>query len=262
MGYEVSLEDTFSEQMIKSLRSAGIQCQLVNLSVSGHGNAEELIVLQEEGLKYQPDLVLLVWHDTDYLDNVRSNLFGLEKGRLVRKSNTYLPGVRIQELLYRIPGYLTLSDHSQFYSFIREWLAFKIKGLLVKLHSKTDKSKPTEDNLTEGSGDSGAYSKDLAIALLKEIEMVSATHGAKFSMLDIPIRKSRTTFESSLPCEAAQYFHVFCPIELFKQYKGQKLYWEEKSHHHFTPLGCHVVGVGLAQYILSNNLLENLPTRS
>jgi len=86
MGYEVNLEDTFPEKMNEIINKSGIKCEVVNLSSSGHGNAEELIVLQNEGVKYDPDLVLLSWHYGDLLENVRSNLYKLESGRLKRNS--------------------------------------------------------------------------------------------------------------------------------------------------------------------------------
>ena len=49
MGYEVTLEDSFLGVMERRLQESGIEAEVVNLSVSGHGTAEELITLKEEG---------------------------------------------------------------------------------------------------------------------------------------------------------------------------------------------------------------------
>lgn len=120
MGYGVDLEDTFLLQMCKHLESVGYHVEGVNLAVSGHGNAEELIMLREEGVKFQPDLVLLAWHQTDYTDNVRSNLFVLQDDELVVRSKEYLPGVKMRETLFRIPVYAWIASHSQLYALLRE----------------------------------------------------------------------------------------------------------------------------------------------
>src|SRR5262249_46028448 len=77
-GYEVEQEQMFLTQMEQALNKAGVRCEVVNLSVSGHGNAEELIALREEGLKYDPDLVLICWGSTDLDDNTRSALYRLD----------------------------------------------------------------------------------------------------------------------------------------------------------------------------------------
>ena len=77
--------------------------------------------------------------------------------------------------------------------------------------------------------------------------------------MSIPSQRSRTEFVSTFPtCEGSEQFNVFDPIELFQQQDGKMLYWE-RSHGHFTPLGCRIVGEGLAQFILEKKMLEKDP---
>jgi len=111
MGCGVNLEDTFSSQMQKFLKESGVNSEIVNLGVPAYGNAEELILLKEEGLKYQPDLVLLAWHPSDYAENVRSNLFSLENGHLIRKNKAYLPMARISEFLFQFKVYRWIAEN-------------------------------------------------------------------------------------------------------------------------------------------------------
>jgi hypothetical protein len=51
MGYEVNLEDTFTRRLEVGLAAKGVNCEVVNLSVSGLGTAEELIVLENRGFR-------------------------------------------------------------------------------------------------------------------------------------------------------------------------------------------------------------------
>jgi hypothetical protein len=78
-------------------------------------------------------------------------------------------------------------------------------------------------------------------------------------ILDIPSRSSRTEFYSTFPSDQLEgdtRLPIYCPIADFQRYLGQKLYWE-KEHGHFTPLGCRVVGEGLARFIEKQQLLKH-----
>ena len=265
MGCGVNLEDTFSSQMQKFLEESGVNSEIVNLGVPAYGNAEELILLKEEGLKYQPDLVLLAWHPSDYAENVRSNLFSLENGHLIRKNKAYLPMARIREFLFQFTIYRWIAENSQFYRFIRHSVYLHIrKPLAVWIKRISSVFKPTSNNgntTTERQEDQNKsddlYRKELTIALLKEMKCECTSNGASFLIFDIPVKLSPTEFESRFlvsEADTIEYFDVFNPIELFKQQKGKKIYWEEPNGH-FTPLGCRIIAKGLASLILSKGLL-------
>lgn len=257
IGYGVNLEETFSEQMKRFLGEAGIECEVVNLSVSGHGTAEQLITLREEGLKYQPDLVLLAWHGSDLADNIRANLFQLKNGRLVRESRTYLPGVKTREFLFRFAIYRWMAEHSHLYSCVRENTGRLVKyKILPAIRSLSNAHKSTQDLSVDAKERAIAYRKNLAIALLEEIKQECISNRVKFLIFNIPARLSRTEFKLIFPMDEkeTQDFNVFCPIKLFKDHNGDVLYWETSAGH-FTPLGCRIVGEGLAEFILTNNLL-------
>jgi len=254
MGYGVNLEDAFTSQMGKNLLSARITCEVVNLSCSGHGNAEELIALRNEGLKYDPDLVLLAFHSTDSGDNIRSNLFTLEQDKIVRKADTYLPAVKVRELLFSFAVYRWLAGNCHLYNFLRDRTAIIVKlEILPAIRSLSDRN-ITKSVIVTNTG-TVPYSDRFTLALLKEIQRESLENGARLLILSIPIRRSRAEFVSPFPaCEASEQFNVFDPIELFKKQDGNMLYWE-RSHGHFTPLGCRLVGKGLAETILEFSLL-------
>ena len=271
MGYGVDLEDTFSSQMQKFLEEGGVNAEIVNLGVPTFGNAEELVLLREEGLKYQPDLVLLAWHASDYSENVSSNLYGLENGHLIRKNKTYLPKARIREFLFQFKAYRWVAEYSQFYKFfrnsvylyIRKPLASGARRLSSAFRAKAGNGSSNAKAHEGNSNPSDSYREELAIALLKEMQSECISNGAVFLIFDIPIKLSRTEFESRFPVSEVSIttdFEVFGPTELFRQHKGKKIYWEE-SEGHFTPLGCRIVGEGLARLALSKNLLNSKPIK-
>jgi hypothetical protein len=253
MGYEVSLEDSFTVRMEQALRKHGVNAEVVNLSVSGYGNSEELMMLQNEGLKYHPDLVLLCWNSTDLDDNVRSALFVLDHERLKTANTQYLPGVATQQRLYRIPGYEWIAANSDLYSFVREWVSWHIVKKVLVAMAETNESPAAA--APAGTDD---YPARLTVSLLREIQSMSTQAGARFIVFDIPDRSGNHRFASSLPAEASNPsfdMAIYNPIADFAKRIEQPLYWS-RSQGHFTPYGCQIVGNGLAEYILVHHLLQ------
>jgi hypothetical protein len=169
-----------------------------------------------------------------------------------------LPAVEIREFLFQFAVYRLLAGYSHMYSCMREKVAQLVKYTILPAIRGLSGAEDSEEKASPDAIKRAAeYRVNLAVALLKEIEQECVSHGANFLILNIPHRLSRSEFMSFFPAdhEDARDFHVFCPIESFKQYHGQKLYWE-KSADHFTPLGCRVVGEGLAKVILEQHLLD------
>lgn len=129
IGFGVSTNDRVGGKLQEHLNHAGLQqrVEVISLGTMGYSTDQELIWLREDGLKYQPDLVVLIFHYDDVWDNAQSDkqaigttrpkpLFVIKDGRLsltnvpVRKTaekpNSRLD--RVKDLLYA---------HSRLYTF-------------------------------------------------------------------------------------------------------------------------------------------------
>jgi len=269
MGYGAHPDEMLLNVMVERLRAAGEDVELVNLAVSGFGNAEELVALQAEGMKYEPDLVLIGWHGTDLDDNVRSGLFDLQDGKLTRAAETFLPAVKSREILFRIPLYRFLAGHSQLYNWFRDKVGEAVKTVLADVRdaqsaaAQAKQLEPTapapaadlRQETAEESAEDVSYAERLTLAILRRIDQVSRDGGAELLIIDIPERLNRTTFRSAYPLGPGfEDFNLFSPLPMFEERKGELLYWE-RSHGHFTPLGNRIVGEGAADLILERNLL-------
>ena len=58
-GYQIPLEHLFATHLENALSEHPVE--IINLSVGGYGTLQEYLYLREEGLKYQPDLILLAF---------------------------------------------------------------------------------------------------------------------------------------------------------------------------------------------------------
>ncbi|MGH9895535.1 MAG: GDSL-type esterase/lipase family protein, partial [bacterium] len=103
-GYEVRQEATFSAVLERYLSGRGLKAEVLNAGVSGFSTAEELAFLENEGYKYEPDVVVLGFYANDFEDNLRAGLFTQERGQLVERKYEHIPGVRIQNVIYGVPG--------------------------------------------------------------------------------------------------------------------------------------------------------------
>ena len=252
MGYGVNLEDT-SLGLLETQLESTLDCEvdIINLSVSGFGPAEELIVLEEVGLKFAPDLVIQFYTSNDPVDDDRSGLFTLEGDQLIRDRDSYLPAVHIREFLFSFATYRWMAGESQLYNLTRDLAGSKTKQLLTTIRSLRRNPEPTV--VADDEMDSNQSREALTLAILRRMQERSEAAGADFLILSIPLRKDRTTFSDPFP-KAGDDLPVISPIERFDQSGGEMLYWE-RSHGHWTPLGCRLVSETLYHAISSEGLL-------
>ncbi|RMH35933.1 MAG: hypothetical protein D6690_07585, partial [Nitrospirae bacterium] len=132
-GFEVRQDHTFSHLLRKILRLKGLKAQVLNTGVSGFSTAEELVFLEQEGVKYSPDVVVVGFFANDFSDNLKAGLFRLKDGYLVESSRNHIPGVKYLNVINEIGLFRWLSQHSYFYSFVFNgvWNLAK-KALLTK----------------------------------------------------------------------------------------------------------------------------------
>jgi len=241
MGYEVGLEDAWLSVLERELNQAGhCNVEVVNLSVSGHGTAEELVTYLNEGDRYKPDLVLVEWHQTDLDDNLRSRLFTLEQGALVRANETYLPPIENEELL-ESQVYRLIAENSMFVAWARQSLSTRVQRIMAATANQDlvqAEATPRDQTATER----------LSVALLDRFASEAKQRGAAFYVLDVPWWEDRVTFTSSFPEVPSISSNVYSPISDFALRRGEVLYWED-GFGHFTPLGNDIVGRGLAKRI-------------
>ena len=99
-------------------------------AMTGCSTAEELVYLENEGINYKPDFVVLSFFANDFQDNIKANLFKLnDNGNLIIQKKEHIPGVKIQNIIYSFPLVKWLGENSYFYSllFNKTWVFFKTR---------------------------------------------------------------------------------------------------------------------------------------
>jgi hypothetical protein len=210
-GYEVRQEATYAAVLERYLDRHGMQAEVLNTGVSGFSTAEELAYLENEGYRYQPNVVVLGFFANDFLDNDKAALFDVRDGKLVAIKHEHLPGVRIQNVIYSIPGTQWLSEHSYLYSvlFNTVWMHFKARLARQALDQRgRGPSSDAADNAFEFAvarpGKLTDRQVELAARLIERMQSFCTERGILLLVADIPATRSNARYRSSLPASLTQ----------------------------------------------------------
>ena len=261
MGYEVNIEDSIAYLLEKQIKAAGYNAEVLNLSVSGFGTAEMLRTFEAYGSKFQPDVVVFQWHYTDIDDNLRSQLYRIDESNNISTNNqSYLPAIKVRDMLMQYAVYRWLIENSHLYSVVRETAAGWAKKLLVTL-SKKPKENKQETVADSKQPEQKNYAHTLTAKLLDHSKEQIEKNGASWLLFEIPNRVTRTKFESVFPSlentSAVQAAFV-SPLEDFSKIAepNLKLYFE-KGHSHLTPIANEVAAKRMAKAIIDKQLLKS-----
>lgn len=209
-GFEVHQNESYSAVLEKLLRDRGIKAEVINAGVSGFGTAEQLVMLENEGLRYKPDAVVVGFFANDYEDSARSGLFRFEGGKLVEGVKTYAPAVRVIRWTQAIPGLKWLGENSYAYSLLFNFVWDFMKTLSAR--------EATREYAVKVDTVSGSM-EDLSAALLKRLAAAAQKAGSVAILADIPQIDGATGWATSLPAnfraQVTPAFQHFVPSEQY-----------------------------------------------
>lgn len=262
-GYEVHQERTYSAVLERHLIHHGLSAEVINAGVSGFSTAEALVFLENEGVKYNPDVVVLGFFANDFEDNLKTGLFSLDGERRLHADRfEHLPGVRIQNVIYSIPPVRWLGENSYFYSllFNRVWVYFK-EGLAERANQEAGGAQ--RGNLAGGelefavptTGVRSAHEIALAAALLERMHNICKDKGIRFIIVDIPDRRGPSLHASSLPPQLAERLtksgiELLSNQILFRDLNGAVDLFVPHGHGHVSELTHALIGVGVGRRLL------------
>lgn len=240
LGHGVEDGETFAAVAQRELeRSRSVE--VINMGVSGFGTAEELIQLQQTGLSYQPDLVVLAYFPNDPYNNIVSKLFSVVDGRLVRTAETFVPALYLRDRLYAIPGYGFLCDHSHVVNFVRSRLSAFFLDYLGRANRTS----------SEISSVLTSEEAQLTELLLQEVARVADERGVPLVILNIPVILKGQMIEN-FPASVVQLNQKFPVVvaverEVYAGHSTEELSYREDSHP--RPYGHRLIGEELARIV-------------
>ncbi|MBV9470350.1 MAG: SGNH/GDSL hydrolase family protein [Abitibacteriaceae bacterium] len=213
-GYGVEEPQRFTNLLEARLNSkkSGASSQhyeVISAGVPSWGTVDELLYLQEEGLKYHPDIVLLCFYENDVRDNDERDLFTIRNGQLIAKrtiqqssktssskpapSASYITRDPFNDRVLNVTNTDAISTalrqpHTSFL------IAHSHLARLVRLMWFKNK---IADAPQEGLEESRAGAQELTAHLITQVQHVSEQAGATFKLVLIPFKNDATYHRAS-----------------------------------------------------------------
>jgi hypothetical protein len=278
--YAVQVQDQLTEILEASL---GPQFQVINLGVAGYSTDQELLLLEQEGWKYQPDLVVLAFYYNDvwgngsrYLANsvtTQKPVFVAGAGGNLNLANVPVP-----------PPALTLHERYRVYDLVRRavygnhWLySLGVRAGLVYRKPPVEPF-PAPSGAAGGGDEFRVYQRTeapelrrawtITQALLRRMKQETLERGARLVVFYVPTRIELAPEEWSnnhLPpdydagevsrklvgiCQAEDIPNIE-PSDRFREAaKQEPLYYRHDPH--LNAAGQHLAGKILAEYVHSS----------
>jgi hypothetical protein len=252
-GYEVRQDVTFSAVLERYLAKRGVRAEVLNAGVSGYSTAEALLFLENEGYKYQPDVVVLGFYANDFRDNLKAGLFALEGEHLVERKREHIPGVRIQNLIYSLPGVQWLGENSYLYSILFNgvWIYFKIGLAQASAGGTAPDDAPDVEYAVATKKPHSAHEVALAAALVERMQKFCRERGIRLIVVDIPRpnKKPYELIESVAPGEL-KALEFISSRELFAEFDSAAELHVAHGQRHISEFTHTLIGVELGRRIL------------
>lgn len=257
LGYEVNQHETFSWITEYLLRERGINATVLNAGVSGFGNAEELVLLENEGYKYQPDFVVLGFFANDISDNIRSNIFSVQNDSIKVMNYNYLPGVDIQNSIYKYKLVHILGENSYLYAFMFNtiWDFYKKNTFEQNKVIQTEYAISSKQEYSQ-------YEYKLSEKIIERMYKFTSKRNIPLIILDIP----QTNLKSSIPEKMVNLFinnsdTLFYSQDMLQEYTKLSKTHVPHGHRHISAETHNLLGGKIADYIYSHYKSKNLNTK-
>jgi hypothetical protein len=245
-GYEVRQDFTYSAVMERYLNARGYETEVLNTGVSGFSTAEQLAFFENEGIKYDPDFVVVGFYANDFEDNIKAGLFRLnESGALSVEKTEHIPGVKIQNAIYSVPMVAWLGENSYFYSvlFNATWQYFKTKLAEDAAEAVVEYAIPTTE---EKSG----YEVELSVALLDRLHRFCGDRGIWLIILDIPTLSGESSFPPAIKDKIHELSDGYVDSSaLLAEYVNVAELHRPNGHRHISEFTHAILGVNAAGQI-------------
>lgn len=264
-GLQVDQDQTLPAQLEALLnRDSRAPVEVINAGVSRYGTDNAVLFLENEGVRYEPDLVIYAFYPNDVTDNIDNDLFRLIDGELIRQPTSITLTERMRLALY---------DYSYFYRFML--------GLSARWNRAVDRTLVK----TEWGKVLPIYRADLqprerrawelTVRLLDRMSAAANKNQARLVIVSLPedfqandrlweqVARSEETLSRDAPnralAEAVPDGVPYC--DLLPGFRAaaqqQALYYP--LDHHFTPAGQTLAATLIAEFLVNEGLV---PTAS
>jgi lysophospholipase L1-like esterase len=250
-GYGVEESERFSQLLESSL-----DVEVINSGVSGYSTDQELLWFQDEGIKYDFDLVILVFTGNDVGDNNQQHVYTIyykpqfvqEEGQLTLKGYPVPRASTQDRLIY------SLSQESALAFFLIQEF-FELRSRYSSFSNGQVEQAEASPTDTTASGESFG----LTLALLDEMRNTAESEGATFMIVANDSWWNNPTDETYLTLIEAMRGEGFIVLDVESSpgFDAEKMFIADDSH--WNAAGHEFVANEIIPVIEANQLLSQPP---
>jgi lysophospholipase L1-like esterase len=237
-GFGVEQDERFSE----IIEDRNPDWEIINAGVSGYGTDQELIYLEETGINFKPDVVLLLFYENDYGNNVNKEQYWHNKpyylvvDESLQLNNVPVPNAQAKQLIDRFLLGRTCLGRKLYTS------SYRIQSMLGTLPT-------TEQRLAQFA--TGQDEFDLTGRLLLEINRICQANSSKFVLVSIPMnQKKRSYLETLANSKSIPY------LALDKVFAATKKSVTFPHDSHWNPAGHALAADAMEAYLKDLKIFE------
>jgi lysophospholipase L1-like esterase len=198
-GYTVAMEKTVTQQLERRLGRPGCAVEVINGGTAGYSTDQEYLFFEEEGARYEPDVVLLFLYYNDIVLNATDSYFGRLKPRLELRGNRLVPlNLPLQPPAVKIDA-PEAPPKPRRGSALLEWTEDRLRRGAPRAYNALSRiglwppivaQEPREEMRVYKNGPTpridGAW--QLTCAILGALETDVRSHGGRFMVVHVPNR--------------------------------------------------------------------------
>ena len=137
---QVRFEELFSERLKSDLREQFPgSVEILNTGTAGHSTDQVLLFFRSEGVRYSPDLTILMFHDNDIWFNNQDHFFDKPKPHFIESGGElvltgtpvpkFLPQIPTAATAVKSPGFFkAIKNELESYSLFYQWIRAKVRA--------------------------------------------------------------------------------------------------------------------------------------
>jgi lysophospholipase L1-like esterase len=251
-GWGVKLEDMFT----KIIERQNNNLEVISMGIPGYSTDQEFLWLKEEGLKYKPDILLLLINGHDFSTNLHYMYDGRYKPMFILKNDELkLTHVPVPDLPVIRKIHLFLGSHSYLYMFLynRE-LTKPGKILYEKITGKSLMGGP--NGIKAAKSTKTNYKQLLTLAILKKANELCKKNKIQLIIAEHFMQPEYTKSLEDMTKENDIYFiNLENYLTEFTQANPGKKIRLGKLDTHWNPLGHKIVAQAISDYLTAHQLL-------
>jgi lysophospholipase L1-like esterase len=248
-GYGVEESERFSQRLETSL-----DVEVINAGVSGYSTDQELLWYSNEGVKYDTDLIILVFTGNDIGHNQQQFVYTIyhKPQFVIEEGNLILKGYPVPRASPQARSTYFLSQHSAFVYFLVQRY-FDLLSVYNKFKVNSHPTIPSE--ATKSTTSSTRDSFEVTMALLTEMRNIAKSKDAKFMIVTTDRwwnAPSGETYQEFIGTLKASGFLVL-DVESMPGFEPEEMCIPDDSH--WNRAGHEFVANKIKNLIESNRLL-------